>query len=71
VEAYRETVVSRVFLDRAVEAAALTVAMDVLRADCRGTGMDKDRMDILRRIQEGAVRLLDGPAAKRLADYGG
>lgn len=68
-EAFRETVVSRAFLDRAVEAASLTVAMDVLRADCRGHGMDAARMDILKRIQDGAVRLLMGPAAKRLEDY--
>jgi hypothetical protein len=43
VEAFRETIVSKVFLDKAIEAAALTVAIDVLRADCRGPGMDKAR----------------------------
>jgi hypothetical protein len=32
--------------------------------------MDEARRDILDRIQAGAVRLLNGPAAKRLADYG-
>ena len=69
-EAYKETVVSRVFLDHAIEVAALTVAMDVLRADARGPGMDEARRDILDCIHAGAVRLLNGPAAKRLADYG-
>jgi hypothetical protein len=69
VEAFKETVVSRAFLNDAIEVAALSVAMDVLRADRRGPGMDEARRDILDRIQAGALRLLNGPAAKRLADY--
>jgi hypothetical protein len=69
VEAFRETVVSKVFLDRAIEAAALTVAMDVLRADCRGPGVDEARGEILNRIHQGALRLLSSPSGTRLADY--